>query len=61
MPVYSIEPKSVKRFSENPVSEQKHRESCGLRDRHQSQNSSNSLSAPAAFWVNVPLPTAVLV
>jgi hypothetical protein len=31
MPVYSIEAKSVKRFSENPVAEQKHRKAvvCG--------------------------------
>gem|GEM_PF-5613975 len=61
MPVYSIEPKSVKRFSENEVPEQKHRSKVAQGADFQSQNSSSSFNAPAAFWVSEPLPTEPLV
>jgi hypothetical protein len=61
MPVYSIEPKCVKRFSEKPVPEQKHRNKAVRGAGFQSQNSSSSFSAPVAFWVSDPLPTAAFV
>ncbi|MNX97915.1 hypothetical protein D3C86_1302980 [compost metagenome] len=61
LPVYSIEPKCVKRFSEKPVPEQKHRNKAVRGAGFQSQNSSSSFSAPVAFWVSDPLPTAAFV